>query len=282
MDYLAVKFHNALRKWKAAPYFRTFLGIGSHANDKISPFNVGHVIKMEHLVMDQMSLLEIRFIFPKSLQRGIMDCSYGAPGVFASLIRFMYNNTYHRIQSDQHSLTELERVALKHILEGDGGLTTSTVEGKSDSFTDCCIAVQRSGDTLAIVSEMMHQVYVEAIPALEIVHCFLLSVALRHVSTKYVSNHLVRNGHAPSEAVFHRELYSTIRGILTEESAEAKKTGSRRRANILIANGIRLAYEVKSNLLRESEIEATVKQASTGNNSTSTTWLLLTLFLLVI
>ncbi|GMF10516.1 unnamed protein product [Phytophthora lilii] len=325
---LAAKFLNALRKWKAAPYFRGFLGIGSHelihhheifrGDDKTSPFNVGDMIKIMPFSVEQMSaffkLIKPRYSFPQSLQCGIMKYSSGAPGVFGSLIRFtvdndkwtlewhewepwfkvgafsgyltQYNNTYHRIQGDLRSLTELEWEALKYILEDNGSLTASTVEGYCgiavrgdqqrrlvDPLLRMGIVVQGSSGELAIVSEMM-RVCVEALPEREIHQAantddpvLLLSVALGQVYPKTISNHLVRNRQAPRESAFHHELYSTIRDILKKGAltrgiyAEVKTPGSRRRADILIANGVRVAYELKSNQLRESEIEAAAKQA---------------------
>ncbi|KAF4033567.1 hypothetical protein GN244_ATG14493 [Phytophthora infestans] len=244
-----------------------------------------------------------------------MKYSSGAPGVFGSLIRFtvdndkwtlewhewepwfqvgafsgyltQYNNTYHRIQGDLRSLTELEWEALKYILEDNGSLTASTVEGYCgiavrgdqqrrlvDPLLRMGIVVQGSSGGLAIVSEMMCRVCVEALPEREIHQAantddpvLLLSLALGQVYPKTISNHLVRNRQAPSESAFHHELYSTIRDILKKGAltrgiyAEVKTPGSRRRADILIANGVRVAYELKSNQLRESEIEAAAKQA---------------------
>ncbi|ETK76841.1 hypothetical protein L915_16825, partial [Phytophthora nicotianae] len=256
---LAAKFLSALRKWKAAPYFRGFLGIGSHelvhhheifrGDDKTSPFNIGNMIKMVPFSVEQMSaffkLIEPRYEFSQSLQCGIMKYSSGAPGVFGSLIRFtvdnnkwtlewhkwepwfqvgafsgyltQYNNTYHRIQGDLRSLTELEWEALKYILEDNGSLTASTVEGYCgiavrgdqqrrlvDPLLRMGIVVQGSSGELAIVSEMMCRVCVEALPEREIHQAantddpvLLLSVALGQVYPKTISNHLVRNRQAP-------------------------------------------------------------------------------------
>ncbi|KAL7688442.1 putative P-loop containing nucleoside triphosphate hydrolase [Plasmopara halstedii] len=278
---LAIKFLLALRKWKAASYFRGFLGIGSHElvhhheifreNDKTSPFNVGNMIKMAPFSVEQMSaffkLIDPRYSFPQSLQCGIMKYSSGAPGVFGSLIRFTVDKDKWTLEwrewergskwvhfpGDLRSLTELEWEALKYILEDNGSLTASTVEGY------CGIAVRgdqqrRLVDPLLRMGIMMCRVCVEALPEREIHQAantddpvLLLSVALGQVYPKTISNHLVRNRQAPT----------LTRGIY----AEVKTPGSRRRADILIANGVRVAYELKSNQLRESEIEAAAKQA---------------------
>ncbi|POM76879.1 LOW QUALITY PROTEIN: Crinkler (CRN) family protein [Phytophthora palmivora] len=69
---------------------------------------------------------------------------------------------------------------------------------------------------------------------------------------------IILNRQAPSELAFHHGLHSTIRDILKKG---ALTRSSRRRADILIANEVRVAYELKSNQLRESEIHAAAKQA---------------------
>ncbi|KAJ8542506.1 hypothetical protein ON010_g12308 [Phytophthora cinnamomi] len=243
---LAIKFLLALRKWKVAPYFRGFPGVGSHelvryheifrGDSDSSPFNVGNMIKMVQFSLKQMSaffkLIEPRYGFSQSLQCGIMKYSSGAPGVFGSLIRFtvdndkcildwhegeprfklgtfsgyltQYNNTYHRIQGDLRSLTELEWEALKYIPEDNGNLTASNVKGYCgisvrgdqerrlvDPLLRMGIVVRGSSSEQAIVSDVMCRVCVEALLEWEIRQTtnsddpvLLLSVAHRHVYPK--------------------------------------------------------------------------------------------------
>jgi hypothetical protein len=70
---------------------------------------------------------------------------------------------------------------------------------------------------------------------------------------------------SPSEAGFHFELFATIRDIVRQTplglDAEVKTPGSPTRADILVINRTRLAYELKFNHLRESEITAAARQA---------------------
>ncbi|DBA00764.1 TPA: LOW QUALITY PROTEIN: hypothetical protein N0F65_001235 [Lagenidium giganteum] len=200
-------------------------------------------------------LIEPRYSFPQSLQCGIMKYSSGAPGVFGLLIRFTVDNDsgllsgmngkrgskwvhfpvvqHHRIQGDLRSLTELE---------WEAHLKTIGQRRLVDPLLRMGIVVQGSSGELAIVSEMMCRVCVEIHQAANTDDPVLL-----FVYPKTISNHLVKNRQAPSESAFHHEQYSTIGDVLKQGAltrgiyAEVKTSGSRRRADILIANGVRVA-----------------------------------------
>ncbi|KAK1941398.1 hypothetical protein P3T76_007264 [Phytophthora citrophthora] len=313
---LAKTFLFALRKWKVAPYFRGFLGIGSYGlvhhheifreEKTSSPYNVCEAIEMKPFSVEQMSsffkLLEPRYVFSQSLQ----------PGVFGSLIRFtgdhgrwtlewdkweswlkldvfatyvkLYNSTCHR---HLHSLTGLEWEALKYVLENNGHLGSSSVERYCgipvrryperklvDPLLRMGLAVERKGvGNLAIVSEMMCRICIEALPEREFGEAthtcdpvLLLSIALRRVNPQAISNHLVVNQRS-SELVFHHELYPTIRAILKKRSrsrgiyADVTTPTYPARDDIVITSEIRIAFQLKFNQVRASDIEVAVQQA---------------------
>lgn len=199
-----------------------------------------------------------------------------------------YNNTYCRIQGDLHHLNDVEWEAVKYVLAHDGErMTASQVEGNCgisvrgdqdsqlvDPLLRMGVLIEGSDGALALVSEMMHRICVEALPVREIYQVAstddsleLLCVALRFFNPQRISHQFVSNRQPLSESVFHLELFATIRDIMQKASltrgfyAEVKTPDSRTRAEILLINGIRLAYEIKSNQLREKEITAAARQA---------------------
>ncbi|KAG7382900.1 hypothetical protein PHYPSEUDO_004245 [Phytophthora pseudosyringae] len=133
--------------------------------------------------------------------------------------------------------------------------------------------------SLAIISPMMKRVCLEALPAREIHKAVaaedpvqLLSVALAYVNPNTIAHLLVKNRNSPSEAVFYFELYAVLRDILDKAGTkkiypEVKTADTKTRADILITNGDRLAYELKVNqLLEKSEINVAAAQADGDKN----------------
>ncbi|KAE8998405.1 hypothetical protein PR001_g18275 [Phytophthora rubi] len=127
---------------------------------------------------------------------------------------------------------------------------------------------------LAIVSPMMKRVCLDALPTREIHQTVtaedpvqLLAVALTYVNPNTIAHFFVQNRCSQSEAVFHFELYAVIRDMLRKANQKkiyrkAKITNANTRADILVVNGSRLAYELKVNqLLEQSEINVAASQA---------------------
>jgi hypothetical protein len=93
-----------------------------------------------------------------------------------------YNNTYRRIQDELQGLTEVEWKAVQYVLGHDGErITASRVEGNCgipvrsnhenrlvDPLHRMGVLIEGSDGALALVSQMMHRVCVEALPGREI------------------------------------------------------------------------------------------------------------------
>ncbi|EEY59692.1 Crinkler (CRN) family protein [Phytophthora infestans T30-4] len=244
-----------------------------------------------------------RYPFTDSLQLGIMNLSGGTPGVLGSLVRFTadegkyqlefeeweewffgllfsvylkeYNRTYDRILQDLHKLNETEWWILKQVLGGNDDLKARY--GNADHLLRMGVVIKLRTDALVIVSPMMKRLCLEALPRRDIREAItgddpiqLLVGALAYVDPNQIAQLLAQNRQSASEAIFHHELYAVIRDILSKDGQgrkqvcpEAKTVDSRTRADILIINGIRFAYELKVDLLAECpKMNAAAAQAN--------------------
>ncbi|CAK4946147.1 unnamed protein product [Aphanomyces euteiches] len=245
-------------------------------------------------------LIEPRYPFTDSTRYAIMEYSGGAPGVFGSLIQFSidnvkwkverhqwetwlkittffeylekYNFTYSRIRDDLQKLSTEAWKTLEALLMNGASIHRSSVG--ADILLRMGIVFEGTDSTVVFSSEMMRRVCLEALPIRDIKQALcsdnpfeLFAAALQFLKPKTITHYLVTNRQCPSEAVFQFELYSSIRGILASNNAsrhilaEAGECDDRRRLDIIICNGVKYGFELKSNQLTATNITAAVKQA---------------------
>ncbi|KAH9071744.1 hypothetical protein Ae201684P_015519 [Aphanomyces euteiches] len=246
-------------------------------------------------------LIEPRYSFTDSTRIAIMDYSGGAPGVFGSLIRFSidnckwtverhkweswlkitafteyldkYNWTYSRIRDDLKEMSAETWKTLQTLLMNGASIHRSVVG--ADALLRMGITIEATDSTVVFSSEMMRRVCLEALPIRDIKQVVssenpleLFAASLQFLKPGTITHYLVTNRQCPSEAVFQFELYSSIRGILASNNAsrhilaEAGERDDRRRLDIIICNGVKYGFELKSNQLTATNITAAVSQAN--------------------
>jgi hypothetical protein len=192
-----------------------------------------------------------------------------------------YNQTYERFQEDLKNLNEqgwkaLNVLLANHSIGNNQFVTDEAIKFGFEALQEMGIAIKNNAGDLKFSSEMVRRICLEAVPLREISEAVytddplqLLMLSLRFINPETIKHNFVQNKESPSEAVFQFELYSSIRGIFKKYSvspiyllAEARGLTDQKKLDILITNGKKHGYELKSNQRRESEIKAAVEQAN--------------------
>ncbi|DAZ93416.1 TPA: LOW QUALITY PROTEIN: hypothetical protein N0F65_011736 [Lagenidium giganteum] len=189
------------------------------------------------------------------------------------------------LKKNLSDLTALQRDALHYIMEHDGELTAETIQAYCgldgsgsdkrrqlvDPLLSFGIVMEGTTGEIMIVSEMMYQACVEALPVREIgeeVVAYnpmeLLCSALRHFNCDTLSIHAKRNP-LKIESTFHLALLPTVQAILEKNPvgnrSKVMTAKSPSRFDLLIDHDCKIAFELKSNQSDEAQIRATVKKA---------------------
>ncbi|KAF0711065.1 Aste57867_5402 [Aphanomyces stellatus] len=186
-----------------------------------------------------------------------------------------YNWTYSRIRNDLTDMCAATWKALESLLLKGSSIRRSDVGDEADKLLQMGIVIEGTDSTLMFSSEMMRRVCLEALPIRDIKQVEnadspldLLAASLQFMKPEVISHSLMTNRQCPSESVFQFELYSSIRAIFASNKttkhvlAEARQLNDRRRLDIIISNGVKYGFELKSNCLTSTEIIAATSQAN--------------------